>query len=229
MSVADTGRGFGESVGTGVGLANIRERLAALYGEAAKLTLVAQEPRGVVATIEVPKDAESASPGASMPPSPPPFPPAQPAAAMSRAERTLSTFGAVERAWRRGLTYTFMVLVVVAAIVAAFAALGVMTGTLPVMLGKDMVGNAAGAFLGTAGIALAFVVVVLALAIVLAVIYGLGFFLAGLAVFVGIIVTVALFPLMAPFVLIGLGIWWLVRRGKQKARIESAHAHSNPR
>jgi len=31
--VADTGRGFAETLGTGVGLTNIRERLAALYGD----------------------------------------------------------------------------------------------------------------------------------------------------------------------------------------------------
>jgi hypothetical protein len=245
MSVADTGRGFAEVLGAGVGLANIRERLAALYGDAAKLTLEAQEPRGVVALIEVPKDpvpppqaapapgAEPPPAAAAAPPAPPAFPPlapqAQPAVAKTRAERALSTFGTVERAWRKGLTYTFMVLVAVAAIVAVFAALGVMTGTLPVALGEDMVGGAAGAFLGTAGIALAFIVVVLALAIVLAIIYGLGFFLAGLAVFVGIIVTVALFPIMAPFILLGLGIWWLVRRSKAKAQVESPHAHSHPR
>jgi two-component sensor histidine kinase len=259
MSVADTGRGFGEALGTGVGLANIRERLAALHGDGATLTLEAQEPHGVVATIEVPKEgvgegagsipsgsgpspfaAGASPPGATSPESlgaTPPQPPgatppradAQPARAMTRSERTLSAIGAVERAWRKGLTYTFMVLVVVAAIVAALAALGVITGTLPAMLGHDMVATGAGAFLGTAGIALAFIVVVLALAVVLAVIYGLGFFLAGLAVFVGIVVTVALFPVLAPFILLGLGIWWLVRRGKQKSQIESAHAHGHPR
>ena len=33
LSVLDSGRGFAETVGSGVGLANIRERLAALYGD----------------------------------------------------------------------------------------------------------------------------------------------------------------------------------------------------
>ncbi|MBC8023310.1 MAG: histidine kinase [Burkholderiales bacterium] len=46
LTVADTGRGFSETLGTGVGLTNIRERLAALYGDAAKLTLEANSPRG---------------------------------------------------------------------------------------------------------------------------------------------------------------------------------------
>jgi len=244
MTVSDTGRGFGDTVGTGVGLTNIRERLAALHGDAAKLTLEAREPRGVVATIEVPRDAStatspapqsetSAPPGPTEPPplqplTPPGTQPAQPALARTRSERALAAFGTAERLWRKGLTYTFMVLVVVAAIVAAFAALGVLTGTLPVSLGDD-IGRGAGAFIGTAGVVLAFIVVVLALAIVLAVIYGLGFFLAGLAVFVAIIVLVALFPLMAPFILLGLGIWWLIRRNKEKSRIESPHAHGNPR
>jgi hypothetical protein len=241
VAVADTGRGFAETVGTGVGLTNIRERLAALYGDAARLTLEAQQPHGVVAVIEVPKDGTRTA-GGSIPPAAdtatsqpeqpsPTLQPsaAQPAIARTRGQRALRAFGAVERAWRKALTYTFMVLAVVAAIVAAFAALGVLTGLLPVMLGDESVGRGAGVFVGTAGIVLAFVVVVLALAIVLAVIYGLGFILVGVAVFVAVVMTVGSFPVMAPFILLGLGIWWLVQRNKRKARIESPHAHSHPR
>src|SRR4029079_7260981 len=56
LVVADTGRGFADALGSGVGLTNIRERLAALYGDTASLTLVANSPHGVVATIEVPRD-----------------------------------------------------------------------------------------------------------------------------------------------------------------------------
>jgi hypothetical protein len=62
MSVADTGKGFADSVsGSGVGLANIRERLAAIYGDKAKLTLEENQPRGVVSAIEVPRDGTAHS------------------------------------------------------------------------------------------------------------------------------------------------------------------------
>jgi len=54
LTVADTGRGFSAESGSGVGLANIRARLAALYGERATLRLQANSPRGVVATITLP-------------------------------------------------------------------------------------------------------------------------------------------------------------------------------
>jgi sensor histidine kinase YesM len=54
LTVADTGRGFTAASGSGVGLANIRARLAALYGERAALRLEANHPRGVVATITLP-------------------------------------------------------------------------------------------------------------------------------------------------------------------------------
>ena len=54
MQVADTGRGLGTSLGAGTGLANIRARLRAMYGAAAKLSLRVNEPRGVVAMIELP-------------------------------------------------------------------------------------------------------------------------------------------------------------------------------
>jgi signal transduction histidine kinase len=47
VTVADTGLGFGKAAtaGTGVGLANIRERLQLLYGPKASLT-VAENPGG---------------------------------------------------------------------------------------------------------------------------------------------------------------------------------------
>jgi signal transduction histidine kinase len=54
VQVTDTGRGFGTSLGTGTGLANIRARLRSMYGAAAQLSLRVNEPRGVVATIELP-------------------------------------------------------------------------------------------------------------------------------------------------------------------------------
>ena len=64
MTVADTGLGFGmaATAGTGVGLANIRERLQLLYGPKASLTVAANQPSGTVVTITVPyRTVEGAS------------------------------------------------------------------------------------------------------------------------------------------------------------------------
>jgi LytS/YehU family sensor histidine kinase len=54
VSVEDTGEGIKPKKGGGVGLANIRERLKALYGTTARLVVEEREPHGVVASIEVP-------------------------------------------------------------------------------------------------------------------------------------------------------------------------------
>ncbi len=64
MTVADTGLGFGKAgsggsgvgstAGTGVGLANVRERLQMLYGNKASLTITENRPSGTVVTITVP-------------------------------------------------------------------------------------------------------------------------------------------------------------------------------
>lgn len=60
VTVADSGLGFaaagamGTSGGSGVGLSNVRERLAALYGGVAKLSIEANSPSGTIVTIEVP-------------------------------------------------------------------------------------------------------------------------------------------------------------------------------
>lgn len=54
VEVRDSGRGITGDGGGGVGLANIRSRLAALYGPRAALELVANAPCGVVATVTLP-------------------------------------------------------------------------------------------------------------------------------------------------------------------------------
>jgi sensor histidine kinase YesM len=75
ITVADTGLGLqsvsqdsassslptdaGKSMSSGVGLSNIRERLHALYGDAAVLTITANENRGAIATIRIPQAGES--------------------------------------------------------------------------------------------------------------------------------------------------------------------------
>ena len=59
VSVIDTGEGIVPKAGGGLGLANIRERLRALHGPAARLLLEENSPRGVVASIEVPVPADN--------------------------------------------------------------------------------------------------------------------------------------------------------------------------
>lgn len=54
VRVADDGAGFQGASGSGVGLANTRARLSALFGSAAGLSLQANRPRGVVAEVRLP-------------------------------------------------------------------------------------------------------------------------------------------------------------------------------
>lgn len=54
VTVADTGVGLQRSSGTGTGLANLRARLAALYGDAGTLAFETNAPRGIRATMVVP-------------------------------------------------------------------------------------------------------------------------------------------------------------------------------
>jgi LytS/YehU family sensor histidine kinase len=55
ITVADDGLGFSDAgSGTGIGLKNVRERLALVYGDAASLSIVGNFPSGVAATITVP-------------------------------------------------------------------------------------------------------------------------------------------------------------------------------
>ena len=70
ITVADTGLGFGRAAtsGTGVGLANIRERLSLLYGAKGSVTVTENQPSGTVVTIQVPyrsRTDDSSTEGAS--------------------------------------------------------------------------------------------------------------------------------------------------------------------
>ena len=232
MVVADTGRGFSDVPGAGVGLANIRERLAALYGDAAHLTLEANSPRGVVATIEVPAEGTrsgagtggssaqardgATAPAATAVPLPPPVPPIvpPPAAPATFWTRTWEILVKVERAWRMTLYYFWLVMVGVAAVVAIGFFIAAAVGEVPMVIENETITGPAGVLFALAAAMLGFLVGSLALAIVALVLYGLGFFLFGLAIFVICIVLIALSPILAPFALLGLLIWWMARRRK---------------
>jgi hypothetical protein len=56
ITVADDGRGFSdEGGGTGIGLKNVRERLRLAYNDTASFSIVGNFPKGVAATITVPR------------------------------------------------------------------------------------------------------------------------------------------------------------------------------
>ena len=60
VTVTDSGRGLtpgNRTDGQGVGLTNIRERLAALYGSRGRFTLEPAAPRGMRATLALPFEA----------------------------------------------------------------------------------------------------------------------------------------------------------------------------
>ena len=57
LKVADSGQGLAATDGHGLGLANIRRRLAMLYGDAAILSLARLASRGTVATVSIPMES----------------------------------------------------------------------------------------------------------------------------------------------------------------------------
>ncbi len=67
VTVADTGIGLSSASqpGRGVGLINVRERLAALFGARGRFALEEGEPRGARATIEIPAEIAARAAGAA--------------------------------------------------------------------------------------------------------------------------------------------------------------------
>jgi sensor histidine kinase YesM len=61
IRVIDDGPGFKQSSGSGIGVANVRERLTALYGDRAFVNVVPREGGGVVSTLCIPVIAKNAA------------------------------------------------------------------------------------------------------------------------------------------------------------------------
>jgi hypothetical protein len=173
-----------------------------------------------VATIEVPLQSAAAY-QASQPES---WTPANTAAANGVAparpkgwRRLWYATSKTHGVWARLLARTFLVLIVllIGALVIGF--LGLLTGWLPVVVGDVRLDGIESFAIGSVGLLVGFGVCALALAIVLAVVYGLGFLFAALLVFIPTTILLALFPVLAPFVLMALGLWWLVTRTRRRA------------
>ena len=229
VSVKDTGRGLTDAptqTGGGVGLSNIRERLIAIYGDAAKLTLESKEPKGVVASIEIPVETNvagggvsgiggqgstiSASVGASIS-----APPPTPKGWWGRARQAATTSHGV---WAKIMSVTFITLMIALAVVFGLMLAALYTGMLPIQLGDAHLGGVEGKALGTVLLLAAFAAVALALLVVVGVLYGLGLLAAGLLIFIPLIFLVGSVPALAPFILIGLAVYWFWWRKRDKPK-----------
>ena len=219
LIVKDTGKGLADSPDTrggGVGLANLRERLAALYGGAGRFTLESNVPRGVLATIDIPAGAAAmqgpgqlAMPGgaAARPAEPPPT-------SWRRAWQATSKTHSV---WAWIASRIFLGLMMILAAVFLILLFGLYTGWVPVdVIGLEL-GGIEGMALGSVVLLAGFAACALIIAIVVAVFYGLGFLLAFLLLLVPLVILVSLFPVLAPFIVIGFLVYWFWWRRRRKA------------
>jgi hypothetical protein len=226
--VKDTGRGLAANgttsanaeTGGGVGLANIRERLLALYGETAKLSLESNEPKGVIATIEIPAEAmmRFSATGAVPTMKPGVNTADNKAKPKGWTGRTLSAVGTTHSVWARAMSFTFIGLMVLLAIMFGLALAAMAAGWLPLALGDTNLplSGMEGMAVGSVVLLFAFGLLALVALLVVAIIYGLGVLAAGLLVFIPVVILISVFPALSPFVLFGLIIyWWFFKRKKQ--------------
>lgn len=219
LSVCDTGKGLSDAPmqpGGGVGLSNLRERLAALYGPRGRFTLTSNEPRGVVARIEVPLQSAAAYQSAQhRPVETSAQAPVQNTTQPQGWRRVWYATSKTHGVWVRLLARMFMVLMLVLAglLLAGFVAL--VTGWLPVQMGDLQLDGIESLAVGSVGLLIAFGAAALAVAIVVGVLYGLGFLFAAVLVLVAASVLIGLLPAVSPFIVIGLVIWWLVTKRKR--------------
>ncbi|OYT93978.1 MAG: hypothetical protein CFE43_01170 [Burkholderiales bacterium PBB3] len=216
IEVKDTGKGLvadSTQPGGGVGLSNLRERLAAIYGHNARFTIESNTPRGVVATIDIPTEAPSA-PGTVMAQRSKPQTVVAPIPATGW-RKAVDLTSKSHSVWARIVSRTFMVLMVTLCVVFLLALLSLYTGWMPVQVGDFQLDGMEGMALGSVGLLAAFGALALAILIVVAVMYGLGFLFAALLVFIPAMILISLFPVVSPFILIGLIIYWVSKKRKK--------------
>ncbi len=227
VAVRDTGRGLSDAPmqsGQGVGLSNLRERLMAIHGGRGRFTIEAQPPRGVVATIEVPieqpvrvADTSLAAGGAMSATMAYASGPARMPAPATGWRRVWGVTSRAYGVWATVVSRIFMALVLVLGFIFVAALIGLYTGWLPVHVGNLQLDGLEGMALGSVGLLVAFAACMLAIGIVVAVLYGLGFLFAFLLLFIPTVVLIGIFPALSPFILIGLGIYWFWTRKRRAA------------
>ena len=222
LQVKDTGKGLTDAPiqsGGGVGLTNLRERLNALYGDKAKFTIESNDPKGVVASVELPATLA-----------------AQQAASPTAAARTNLIAPPPKTGWRRAwgaatkthsvwakiLSTVFVSLIAVLAVLLVVGLIALYTGWMPVHIGPSRLGGLEGVALGSVGLLIGFGAAALATAVVVAVIYGLGFLFAGLLIIIPLVILISLVPAMAPFAVVGFAIWWFWWRKRAKPVVSEA-------
>ena len=103
------------------------------------------------------------------------------------------------------------------ALVFLLALIGLYSGWPPMDFGDLRLHGIEGKALGSVMLLAAFVVSALAVAVVVAVFYGLGFLFAALLIAIPAMILASLFPVLAPFILIGLAIYWFWWKRKKDA------------
>jgi Histidine kinase len=220
LQVKDTGKGLSDTPiqgSSGVGLANLRERMAGLYGDNARFSIESNEPRGVIATIEipveVPAEKSAAMPGTTGAAASSKAPDAPP----SRWRRAWLATSKTHSVWAWIVSRLFFGLMFALALVFLLALIGLYTGWLPVDVGELRLHGIERMALGSVLLLVGFVVSAIAVAVVVAVFYGLGFLFAALLVFIPAVILISLFHGLAPFILIGLVIYWFWWKKKKDA------------
>jgi len=221
LMVVDTGRGLVDSPiqsGGGVGLTNIRERLLALFGDAATLTLESHNPKGVAATIDVPAagakifrigsvatvaNAAAASPAVPVP-------------TKNWGSKTIHVAARTHSVWVNMLTKAFVGIIAVLIVVFTVLLIGLATNMFPLNVGSTKISGIEGMALGTIALIFTFGLLSVFILMIMGIIYGLGFVLVGLAVGVPLLILASIFPALAPLILVGGIVYWFWWRKKKK-------------
>ena len=131
---------------------------------------------------------------------------------------TRHAVAATHGVWAKVMSVTFITLMIALAVIFGLALAGLYTGMLPVKMGDLRLAGIEGMAIGTLGLLVGFGLVALALLVVVGVLYGLGLLVAGLVIIIPLILLISAVPALAPFILIGLAVYWFWWRKRDKTK-----------
>ena len=147
--------------------------------------------------------------------------------AASGWRRVLSATRKTHGMWATVVSRTFIILMLLLVVGFFLGLVGLFTGWLPVQINQFQLDGIEGMAVGSLGLLVAFGALALVVGLLVLLMYGMGFLFAGLLLFIPAAILISLFPVLSPFILIGLVIYWILWKRRRNAM--NGHRNSNHR
>ncbi|MEI8325790.1 MAG: hypothetical protein WCH44_10600 [Betaproteobacteria bacterium] len=131
--------------------------------------------------------------------------------------RVLSATRKTHGMWATVVSRTFIILMLLLVVGFFLGLVGLFTGWLPVQINQFQLDGIEGMAVGSVGLLVAFGALALVVGLLVLLLYSMGFLFAGLLLFIPAAILISLFPVLSPFIVIGLVIYWILWKRRKNS------------